>query len=194
MNTPKLICIIGAESTGKTTLVQQLATQFDCPWVAEYLREFCDSHGRTPTQHEQSLILETQVINEMTAKLAASQRNRPYVFCDTAPLLTAIYSDFVFNDNSLYARARVLHSRYALTLLLQPDIAWVADGMQRDGAHVREPIAALIERELAAINASVVRISGQGDTRVQSASEAIRSVQGARSVPSPSGGGLGWGQ
>ena len=177
MNTPKLICIIGAESTGKTTLAQELATQFDCPWVAEYLREFCESRGRTPTQHEQPLIMETQVINEMTAQLAASQRNRPYVFCDTAPLLTAIYSDFVFNDNSLYARARTLHSRYALTLLLKPDIAWVADGMQRDGAHVREPITALIERELAAINASVVRISGQGDARVQVATHAIHGIK-----------------
>ena len=177
MNTPKLICIIGAESTGKTTLAQDLATQFDCPWVAEYLREFCESHGRTPTRHEQPLIMETQVINEMTAQLAASQRNRPYVFCDTAPLLTAIYSDFVFNDNSLYARARTLHSRYALTLLLQPDIRWVADGMQRDGAHVREPITALIERELAAINASVVRISGQGDARGQVATHAIHGIK-----------------
>ena len=177
MNTPKLICIIGAESTGKTTLAQELATQFDCPWVAEHLREFCESRGRTPTQHEQSLILETQVINEMTAQFAASQRNRPYVFCDTAPLLTAIYSDFVFNDNSLYARARALHSRYALTLLLQPDIRWVPDGMQRDGAHVREPITALIERELAAINASVVRISGQGDARVQVATHAIHGIK-----------------
>lgn len=177
MNPPKLICIIGAESTGKTTLAQELATQFDCPWVAEHLREFCESHDRTPTQHEQPLIMETQVSNEMTAHFAASQRNRPYVFCDTAPLLTAIYSDFVFNDNSLYARARTLHSRYALTLLLQPDIRWVADGMQRDGAHVREPITALIERKLAAINASVVRISGQGETRVQAATHAIHGIK-----------------
>ena len=177
MNTPKLICIIGAESTGKTTLVQALATHFDCPWVTEHLREFCESRGRTPTQHEQSLILETQVSNEVAAQFTANQRNRRYVFCDTAPLLTAIYSDFVFNDNSLYARARALHSRYALTLLLQPDIAWVADGLQRDGAHVREPITALIERELVAINAPVVRISGQGDARVQAATHAIQGIK-----------------
>ena len=63
-----------------------------------------------------------------------------------------------------------------LTLLLQPDIAWVADGVQRDGAHVREPITNLIERELAAVNAPVVRISGQGDTRVQAATQAIRDI------------------
>lgn len=176
MSTVKLICIIGAESTGKTTLSQALAAQFSCPWVAEYLRDFCISRGRTPTPHEQSMILETQVIHEMSAQVTALQRDCPYVFCDTAPLLTAIYSNFVFGDISLYARARALHSRYALTLLLQPDIAWVADGMQRDGAHVREPVTHLIERELAAINAPVTRISGNGDARIQAAIQAIRDI------------------
>lgn len=176
MTNVKLICIIGAESTGKTTLAQTLATQFDCLWVPEYLRTFCESRGRTPTRHEQSLILETQVVDEMSAQANAQQRSRPFVFCDTAPLLTAIYSDFVFGDKSLYARARALHSRYALTLLLEPDIAWVADGMQRDGAHVRGPITNIIERELAAVNAPVVRIRGQGDARIQAATQAMRSI------------------
>ena len=157
-------------------MAQLLAAQFDCPWVPEYLRDFCVSRGRTPAAHEQSMILETQVINEMSAQLTAQQRDRPYVFCDTAPLLTAIYSDFVFGDQTLYARARALHSRYTLTLLLEPDIAWVADGLQRDGAHVREPITNLIARELAAANAPIVRISGQGNSRVQAAIQAIRDI------------------
>ena len=177
MNSAKLICIIGAESTVKTTLAQALAAKFDCPWVAEYLRDFCDLHGRAPTQYEQSLILKTQVSNEVSKQVNAQARNRPYVFCDTAPLLTAIYSDFVFGDKSLYARARELHSRYALTLLLEPDIAWVADGMQREGAHVREPITNLIERELGAIHASVVRIGGQNEARIQAATQATHGIK-----------------
>jgi nicotinamide riboside kinase len=177
VNPPKLICIIGAESTGKTTLARTLATAFDYPWVPEHLRAFCEARGRTPTQHEQALILETQVINERAAELSAQQRRCPYVFCDTAPLLTAIYSDYVFGDQSLYPRARALHSRYVVTLLLAPDIAWVADGMQRDGAHVREPITHLIERELVAMGAPMVRIVGQGEARVQAANQAISAAQ-----------------
>ena len=176
VNTAKLICIIGAESTGKTTLAQALAVQFDSFWVPEYLRAFCESRGRTPTQHEQSMILKTQVVDEMSAKVKARAHNRPYVFCDTAPLLTAIYSDVVFADTTLYPRARALHSRYALTLLLEPDIAWVADGIQRDGAHVREPVTHRIERELAAVNAPVVRVRGHGDARVQAAAQAVRGI------------------
>ena len=170
---PQLICIIGAESTGKTTLARTLAAYFGCPWVPEYLREFCDAHGRTPTRDEQPQILETQHLAELTAQQNATEREAPFVFCDTAPLLTAIYSDFIFADPSLYGRARVLHSRYALTLLLATDLAWTADGLQRDGEQVREPITQMIHHELGNLAAPFVTIMGQGEDRISSAIEAL---------------------
>ena len=108
MNHPKLICLLGAESTGKTTLARQLAANFDCPWVPEVLRTFCDEQGRTPTREEQSEVLETQHRQVLSAQALARQNKAPFVFCDTAPLLTAVYSDFVFGDGALYARARAL--------------------------------------------------------------------------------------
>ena len=173
---PKLICLIGAESTGKTTLAQALAAHFNCPWVPEYLREFCESRGLTPARTEQSLILETQLIRETAALVAAQVANAPYVFCDTAPLLTAIYSEFVFGDQSLFPRARALQARYALTLVLDPDIAWVADE-QRDGANVRQPITEMIESELAASTVPTAKICGQSDARFASALRAIAALR-----------------
>lgn len=173
---PQLICLIGAESTGKSTLAQSLAAHFSCPWVPEYLRAFCESRGRTPTCDEQSLIMETQVIHESAAVESARFVNAPYVFCDTAPLLTAIYSEFVFGDQSLFPRARELHMRYALTLILEPDIAWVADE-QRDGAHVRQPITDMITTELMALNVPIAKISGHGPTRFASALSAIMALR-----------------
>lgn len=171
---PKLVCIIGAECTGKTTLARALAEHFDCPWVPEYLREFCDAHGRTPTRDEQLQILETQHAGELAAQARAMQQGKPFVFCDAAPLLTAIYSDYIFGDRSLYARARSLHSNYALTLLLAPHIAWVADGLQRDGAQVRAPVTRLIERELAALALPLIRVAGLTEARLATALEAIK--------------------
>ena len=173
---PKLICLIGAESTGKTTLAQALAAHFACPWVPEYLREFCESRRRTPTRGDQSLILETQVIHESAALRSAQIANAPFVFCDTAPILTAVYSEFVFNDQSLFSRARALQSRYALTLVLAPDIAWVADE-QRDGAHVQQPITAMIARELAALTVPTAKINGHGDARFAAALGAITALR-----------------
>lgn len=120
--------------------------------------------------------METQVIHESAAVESARFVNAPYVFCDTAPLLTAIYSEFVFGDQSLFPRARELHMRYALTLILEPDIAWVADE-QRDGAHVRQPITDMITTELMALNVPIAKISGHGPTRFASALSAIMALR-----------------
>lgn len=175
----RLICLLGAESTGKTTLAALLAAHFDCPWVPEYLRHFFQIHGRPPALGEQPQILEAQHLAVQKAQLSAIQEGKPFVFCDTAPLLTAIYSDFVFCDTSLYARARTLHAGYALTLLLRPDIAWVADG-QRDGAQVRGPVTEMIARELGVLKVPVASISGQGEARFECALDAIKALALAR--------------
>ena len=169
---PKLVCIIGAESTGKTTLAQQLAAHFHAPWVPEYLREFCDAHQRTPTQHEQALILETQVIHERAAFLDAQRCGTRYVFCDTAPLLTAIYSDIVFGDESLYPRARELHARYALTLKTATDVAWSPD-WQRDGEAARALVDSAIDNALATVGARAAVVTGIGEARLARALEAL---------------------
>ncbi len=173
----QLICIIGAESTGKTTLAQALASHFGCPWVPEYLRLFCEQHARTPTQLEQTGVIEQQRSAELAAQARAAQRSAAFVFCDTAPLLTAIYSDFIFSDSSLYVPARALHRNYALTLLLAPDLAWIADGLQRVGEHVRTPVTQMIEQELAAMALPVARIAGQGDERLAAAIQAIEGMR-----------------
>lgn len=170
---PKLICIIGAECTGKTTLARDLAAHFDCPWVPEQLRVFCDTHTRTPTRAEQAQLLEAQRAGELSAQMSATQQEKPFVFCDTAPLLTAIYSDYIFADRSLYARARALHSNYVLTLLLTNDIDWQADGLQRDGAQVRAPVMRLLERELAALALPMTRVAGLAENRTAAALAAI---------------------
>ena len=54
--TPQLICLLGAECTGKTTLTQALAAHYGALWVPEYLRVFCDQHGRTPTSRQRSSV------------------------------------------------------------------------------------------------------------------------------------------
>lgn len=171
---PKLICLIGAECTGKTTLAQGLAQEFLGRWVPERLRLFCDAVGRTPLQHEQIHILEQQARDEMAALEEATRQQQHYVFCDTAPLLTAVYSEFVFGDSSLYPRARELHARYAMTLVLEPDLPWTADGLQRDGAYAQRPIHARIVHELKGMECKHYSVAGSGALRVAVARAAVQ--------------------
>jgi len=185
MTPPRLVCLIGAECTGKTTLAHALAEHCHGLWVPEYLRTFCDAQGRTPTRDDQSLIIKVQIQQEAAALEAARAQGRQWVFCDTAPLLTAIYSDYVFGDTSLYVLARTLHARYALTLLMAPDIPWVADGLQRDGAHVRPTVHALLERELNHSHALWQPVAGVGDARRGAALKALTTLDVPKAPAAP---------
>lgn len=182
-NQPRLICLMGAECTGKTTLAQALAQHFGGVWVAEYLRSFCQLNGRTPQAHEQRQICLAQLRAQRQALASARQRGAGMVFCDTSALQTAVYSAFYFADHALLAQARTLHARYALTLLLAPDLPWVADGVQRDGRPVQFQIHALIQQSLATMP-GVVPIHGQGPARWQLALAAVN-AQGVTIRPTP---------
>jgi nicotinamide riboside kinase len=175
---PILVCIVGAECTGKTTLAQTLAGHFSALWVPEVLREFCDTHGRTPRMDEQLHILQAQLVREEEALVKARREAITHVFCDTCPLLTALYSDYYFSDPSLLEPAHALHTRYALTLLLAPDLPWVADGAQRDGVAVQGAIHTRLLHEFQALRFPYVGVSGQGSHRVQTAVAAVNSLTG----------------
>jgi nicotinamide riboside kinase len=41
-----IICVVGAESSGKTTLARQLADYYACLWVPEYAREYLSNLAR----------------------------------------------------------------------------------------------------------------------------------------------------
>lgn len=170
---PKLICLIGAECTGKTTLAQALAAQMGGLWVPEYLRTFTDSHGRTPLQAEQAHILQEQLRLQDATLEQARQQQRAWVFCDTAPLLTAVYSDCVFGDDSQYPHALTLHVRYTHTLLLEPDIPWVADGLHRDGEAMRATVHARILHCLQDAALPNTCVAGDAERRLQDAMAAV---------------------
>lgn len=165
MSTVHRIAIIGAECVGKTELARQLAELLPGLWIPEYLREFCDRMRRTPLPHEQAHILDEQRRREDDAIAAARTRQLGWVFADSSPIVTAVYSELLFDDRSLYGRAAEHHAAYAATLLLQPDLPWIADGIQRDGPAVREASHALLLARLDELRLPYVTIGGSGDER-----------------------------
>jgi len=176
MPKPQRICLIGAECSGKTTLAQALAAHFGGLWVPEHLRVFCEQQGRTPRADEQAAIMRAQFDQEEQVAAQAMQTGCAYVFCDSAPLLTAVYSDFYFSDPSLFDCAHALHARYALTLVLPPDLPWQPDGLQRDGAAVRDAVHARLQHALQIMHVPQIEVAGLGDARLQAAIEAVETL------------------
>ena len=168
-----VIALLGAESTGKTVLCGALAAALRAPpdgpsrrvaVVPEYLREFCDLHGRTPRQDEQA-----PIASEQTRRIEAAAQGHDIVVADTTALMIAVYSEHVFADTSLYASALAAHARCELTLLTALDLPWLADGLQRDGPHVREPVDAAVRHALTRTNLGYSVVSGPGDARLEMA-------------------------
>ena len=141
MAQPLTVAVLGAECTGKSSLVTALQTHWQARGaivrvIPEVLRQWCDQQGRTPLAQEQSAIAQAQ------ADLAEQAQGGGFLIADTSPLMTAIYSDVLFQDPSLYPFALNHHRIYHHTLVTGLDLPWQADGIQRDGPAMRERIDA----------------------------------------------------
>ena len=186
MNRGFVVAIVGAESTGKTTLAVALAAALDRPGrsavhMPEYLREFCDRHQRTPRRDEQA-----GIAAEQTRRIEAAAATHAVVIADTSALLTAVYSEWVFGDISLYAAAAREQRHCGLSLLTALDLAWAPDGLQRDGPQVREPIDAMLRNALRSRGIAYGVVIGSGEARTTLALRAIEHALAASADGAPS--------
>ena len=108
-----------------------------------------------------------------TSSHAPSAATSDIVIADTTALMIAIYSAMLFEDGSLYQLALARQREYDLTLLTGLDLPWVADGLQRDGPHVREPVDALVRNSLARAGVSYCVVYGRGEERLFNALAAV---------------------
>lgn len=139
------ICLIGAESTGKSTLALALADELRSRghWaipLAETLRLFCQRTARVPAEDDQPWIFHAQVLAEHEAEAAwrsRSPRQDGWLICDSSPLITAFYSRWFFSSDDLLRAAMAHQNTYRLCLLTEPVLPWVADGIQRDSPEAR---------------------------------------------------------
>jgi nicotinamide riboside kinase len=172
------ITLLGGESTGKSDLAQALCRHLNevlhipTVHVAEQLRHWCETMGRAPRAEEQSARAteQTQCIERATR-----QHGVELVIADTTSLVIAAYSELYFNDPSLLPAARAEQRGYDLTLLMGLDLPWVADGLFRDSAAVREATDAVLRRELQIAGVPYQTIYGKGTQRLQQALRAIAS-------------------
>ena len=178
-----IVALLGAESTGKTDLALALARRageqgLRAVAVEEYLREFCERHGRTPAPHEQAHIAE-----EQTRRIRTAAAGHALVLADTTALMTAVYSDLLFNDPSLYGAALAAHAECHLTLVTGLDLPWTPDGIQRDGPHVRAPVDERLRSRLHAAQVAYAVVYGEGPQRVDAAWRVVEAALRRREAP-----------
>lgn len=168
------IAILGAESTGKSTLTAALAAAWHTGWVPEYLREFVATNSRVPFEDDQLHIARTQLARE---DAAAAQCAGSLLFCDTTPLMTAVYSEIYWGRVPPALDALARQHAYALTLVAAPDGPWIPDGIQRDSAAVRLQVHQALLARLRGQGIDYSLLTGELAPRLQQAAPLLDPLQ-----------------
>lgn len=157
--------LLGAESTGKTTLADALARTLDAFIAEEYLRDFVRDYGRLPTLADQEGIFLTQQATVSTVLRAAVHAGVPWIIADPLPLMTAVYSIVYFDDDTLLPMGMADAGDYDLLVWCAPDFAGAPEPGMRDGDSIRQRTDEVIADRIAP-HLPLLRVTGDAQSRV----------------------------
>lgn len=178
----KRVVVIGAESTGKTTLSSRLAERFHTVWVPEFGREHWERKlaGRRlsdpPPFWSPDEFMEIATEQQARENQAAALANR-VLFADTNAFATGTWQERYHHVRHAGVDAVGARDKVDLYLFTAPDIAFVQDGF-RDGEHIREWMDRRFAEQLKGGPTPVVRIAGPYDARLETAVRAVEGLLG----------------
>ena len=175
----KRVVVVGAESTGTTTLAAELAAHFGVPCVPEYGREWTDARPGGLDSVWQSVEFDLVAAEQARLENDAARRSpRPLLLCDTDVLATAVWHERYVGWRSATVEALARARVPALYLLTTPDIPFVQDGM-RDGEHLRSWMTGRFREVLGEQPAPWVEVSGSREARLAAGIRAVEEVLAA---------------
>jgi HTH-type transcriptional repressor of NAD biosynthesis genes len=186
------IVILGAESTGTTTLARDLADRMSVPWVPEYLREYAEERaneagtiwdvvwtsadfdrvaaGQDELEH---VAISTWVSDPDQYRTGAQGR---LVICDTDALATALWARRYLGEPAPRFLQQAAARPPALYLLTSPEgVDFYQDGL-RDGEHIRGEMTDWFRTALRDQQVPWVELTGDEATRIDLALRAIDEV------------------
>lgn len=160
----KKIAITGPESTGKTTLAQQLAHYYQTTYVPEFAREYINGLNRPYTFEDVVHIAEQQ----MSWEDQLAKEGHEWLFCDTDLWVIRIWLLDKFGKVPDWIETAINHSRYDFYLLMAPDLPWQADALREDAYRLETLFQKYYQQlDLAGNPFSVIR--GQEEARFNNA-------------------------
>ena len=163
------IALVGAESTGKTTLAKILAKQLCAPFVPEFVRLWVNEHQKLPTLQDVKAVVEGQIaIEEQLAKQKSS-----FLVCDTNPLVNYVLIKHYLAEVPLWIEQEARYRKYDFVFLTLPDFPWQPDGLQRDSAAVQAKLHQDFVATLADFGIPHTPLAGDINQRIKTISETI---------------------
>ncbi|MCU0860396.1 MAG: AAA family ATPase, partial [Thermoplasmata archaeon] len=169
----KRVCIVGPESTGKTTLAAALAERLRTVWVPEYAVEYL-KNGNDDLRSTDDI--ERIAMGQIESEDAAARQANRILICDTDLMTTAIWSDHYFRSCPTWIVEESCARKYDLFLLTDIDIPWI-ESRWRDCPDKREQFRRLFIRELTLRGRRYAIISGsEPEKRLEAAISHIATV------------------
>jgi len=167
------VVLFGPESTGKTTISEQLARYYNTVWVPEYAREYLQNkwndERKTCEPHDLLPIAEGQIRLENSLAKKATE----VLICDTDLLETKVYSEaYYLGHCDPILEKYALENTYDFYLLTNIDVPWVGDDL-RDKPNERERMFVYFKETLEKYNRNFVTLTGDKKTRLNIAVEHI---------------------
>jgi NadR type nicotinamide-nucleotide adenylyltransferase len=168
----KWVCVLGAESTGTTTLAQSLAEHYGTVWVPEYGRDYsAEKFARGETEWTTDEFVRIAAEQSRREDAAARDANRVLV-CDTNAFATRLWHRRYVGFESDAVKAVADRARCDLYLLTGDEIPFVQDGL-RDGEHVRHEMHGWFEEALRAQPVPWRLVRGSPAERLAAATAAV---------------------
>jgi NadR type nicotinamide-nucleotide adenylyltransferase len=123
------IVLIGPESTGKSTLSEQLANHYNAPLVKEFAREYLLANGTNYNFDNLLTIAKGQVELENTAINNATHTTQKIII-DTDMYVMKVWCEFVFNQCHNWILHQIVQRQYDVYLLCNIDLPWVKDELR----------------------------------------------------------------
>jgi HTH-type transcriptional repressor of NAD biosynthesis genes len=168
------VVLIGAESTGKSTMAEALARELGTTWVPE--------HGRYYWRGRRHLADQTWHSDEFR-RIAAAQRRLEQdlarrsaggvVIADTDALVTAVWHRRYVGFEDAALESQLADHAPELYLVCCPDFEWVQDGT-RESCQQRDRMHEAMLRRAKASNANVELLTGAHEQRLARALAVVR--------------------
>ena len=170
------IVMFGPESTGKTTLSQQLARHYNTVWVPEYARDYLQNKWNNERKTCEQKDLIPIAIGQMKLENKLAQKASNVLFCDTDLLETKVYSKEYYGgyvDPILDEAAR--NNTYDLYFLTYIDVPWEADDLRDRPLH-REEMFNAFKNALDEHNKKYILLKGTKKERLKKAVKHIDKI------------------
>jgi len=163
------VVITGPESTGKSTLCEQLARHYETIFIPEYARYYVENLGRSYTFEDVEHVARTQ-INEIKKYERIANK---ILFLDTYLIITKVWFDVVYKKCPAWVVNAIKQTDIDLFLLCDTDIPWKPDGVRENGGEMREKLFNIYQHELEEFGFLYSVLKGEGEKRLENAISVI---------------------